>query len=117
MDERVALAVFMRWPPDRRALGDPTVIEVMVNPEGSCGSSGPRSGVRIDGHAVQNENDTDCAREVSVEERGPKSHLRLIQARKLARLSQYPCSEASIMYISAPHDRRVQFLRPTAGQQ
>ena len=42
---------------------------------------------------------------------------RLIEALKLERSSQCPCSEASIMFISGPHDRRVQFLRPTGGRR
>ena len=42
-----------------------------------------------------------------------RRQTRLIEAIKLEGSSQCPCSEASIMFISGPHDRRVQFLRPT----
>src|SRR5262249_10200556 len=36
-----------------------------------------------------------------------------IKASKLEGSSQFPCSEASIMFMSVPHDRPIQFLRPT----
>src|SRR5262245_13860720 len=42
-----------------------------------------------------------------------RSHLRRIDAPKLEGSSQYPCSEVSIMFMSGPHDRPIQFLRPT----
>src|SRR5215475_12294629 len=42
-----------------------------------------------------------------------RCHLRRIDAPKLEGSSQYPCSEVSIMFMSGPHDRPIQFLRPT----
>ena len=43
-----------------------------------------------------------------------RGHARRIEATKLERSSQYQCWEASIMSISRPHDRGIEFLRPTA---
>src|SRR5262249_39470235 len=42
-----------------------------------------------------------------------RCHLRRVDAPKLEGSSQYPCSEVSIMFMSGPHDRPIQFLRPT----
>ena len=43
--------------------------------------------------------------------------LRRIDAPKLEGSSQYPCSEVSIMFMSGPHYRPIQFLRPTGGSE
>src|SRR5215471_4254645 len=42
-----------------------------------------------------------------------RCHLRRIDAPKLEGSSQHPCSEVFIMFMSGPHDRPIQFLRPT----
>ena len=41
-----------------------------------------------------------------------RCHLRRIDAPKLEGSSQYPCSEVFIMFMSGPHNRPIQFLRP-----